>query len=172
MRDRRRTVFPHSNNRPPRRDLRRRIAVDEQQIRTAANGNASAIRKTERFGRCCRRRSQRIGRRQTRIDEQLELAMERGAKRCSWLPPSLPARMWTRSMQGLYGGSCVPIVRLDRNQQLQTRTRTFPVGAQWQQHSCRWSDFDADGRDIERIRIAAGPTPGPFELLIDDFEFR
>ena len=51
--------------------------------------------------------------------------------------------------------------------------RSFRAGADWQLQTFAWSDFGGnDGRDVTRILIAAGPSPGKFELFIDQFEIR
>jgi hypothetical protein len=51
--------------------------------------------------------------------------------------------------------------------------KTFTAGPDWQTFAFRWADFDnADGSDVVRIAIVAGPQPGRYVLHIDNFEIR
>ena len=91
--------------------------------------------------------------------------------------PEIPADL--SAAQGLHffargdGGTYRVIVMTSRDGKPQTSTRTFVAGPAWQPHSFRWSDFgNSDGSAVQRILIIAGPSPGRYELFIDDIAIK
>jgi hypothetical protein len=54
----------------------------------------------------------------------------------------------------------------------QPATQTFTVGAEWKQFTFPLKAFNGtDGHDLMGVFFGSSPTPGKFELSIDDVRF-
>ena len=79
-------------------DIRRRVAVDEDEIGPPADGNPAPVSHCKRLGRHSGRRAQCLNGRQSRANEELELAVDTRSVRRPGIGSVGPGKDWDPSL--------------------------------------------------------------------------